>query len=281
MAKDNCVSCGKDVGKTSHALQCARCTGWIHVGCDGIAEEDFAFMKTRMRYGFRWYCQCCLSSRTGEGAGADISGDIIKTVTSAMETMRGEIFERMSRIESRLGSSGNAGRPVEPTPETFANIVRQTLQESKKWELNQEEAITVSAFGQTKTVQDQQVLIVKPKSGGRTDFAKLTQAADDDRSALKLIPVENIRKSNTGSLVVKFPTAEAKSEASDLTSSCFEKTDDFVVSQPKKMLPKMTLTGIPSSFPEGEIIDGILSKNNKIKNQCKEGLHLSLLFVKH
>ena len=98
MAKDNCVSCGKGVGKTSHALQWACCAGWIHVGCDGIAEEDFAFMKTLMRYGFRWYCQHCLSSRTGEGAGADRSGDIIKTVTSAMETMCGEIFERMSRI---------------------------------------------------------------------------------------------------------------------------------------------------------------------------------------
>ena len=42
MAKDNCVSCRKGLGKTSHALQCARCAGWIHVGCDGIAEEDFA-----------------------------------------------------------------------------------------------------------------------------------------------------------------------------------------------------------------------------------------------
>ena len=89
-----------------------------------------------------------------------------------------------------------------------------------------------------------------------------------------------MRKTNTGSLVVKFPTAKAKSEASALMSSCFENNNDFVVSQPKKMLPKMTLTGIPSSFPEGEIIDGILSKNKKIKNLCKEGLHLSLLFVK-
>ena len=77
-----------------------------------------------------------------------------------------------------------------------------------------------------------------------------------------------------------FLTAEAKSEASDLMSSCFENNDDFVVSQPKKMLLKMTLTGIPSSFPEGEIIDGILSRNKKIKNLCEEGLHLSLLFVK-
>ena len=88
-------------------------------------------------------------------------------------------------------------------------------------------------------------------------------------SALKSISINNIRKTNTGSLVVKFPTAEAKSEASDLMSSCFENNDDFVVSQPKKMLPKMTLTGIPSSFLEGEIIDGILSKNKKIKNLCK------------
>ena len=81
-------------------------------------------------------------------------------------------------------------------------------------------------------------------------------------------------------MVVKFPTAEAKSEASDLMSSCFENNDDFVVSQPKKMLPKMALTGIPSSFPEGEITEGTLSKNKKIKNLCEEGLHLSLLFVK-
>ena len=87
-------------------------------------------------------------------------------------------------------------------------------------------------------------------------------------------------KNNTWSLVVKLPTAEAKSETSDLMSSCFENNNDFVVSQPKKMLPKMTLTGIPSSFPEGEIVDGILSKNKKIKNLCEEGLHLSLLFVK-
>ena len=196
-----------------------------------------------------------------------------------METMRGEIFERLSRIESRLGSSGNAGRPVEPTPETFANIVRKTLQESRKREQNQEEAITVSAFWHTKTVQGRQVLIVKSKSGGRTDSALLTQATGDVRSALKSNPVDNIRKTNTESLVVKFPTAEVKSEASDLMSSCFE-NNDFVVSQPKKMLPKMTLPEIPSSFPEGEIIDGILSKNKKIKNLCEEGLHLGLLFVK-
>ena len=89
MAKDNCVSCGKGVGKTSHALQCARCAGWIRVGCDGIAEEDFAFMKTRMRYGCRWMPMLSFQLDWG----TDISGDIIKTVTSAVETMRGEIFE--------------------------------------------------------------------------------------------------------------------------------------------------------------------------------------------
>ena len=68
MAKDNCVSCGMGVGKTSHTLQCASCAGWIHVGCDGIAEEDFAFMKTRMRYGFRWYCaNVVFPARPGRG----------------------------------------------------------------------------------------------------------------------------------------------------------------------------------------------------------------------
>ena len=53
---------------------------------------------------------------------------------------------------------------------------------------------------------------------------------------------------------------EAKAEAKTLVGS----SADFVevaVSEPKKMLPKMTLLDVPPSLPDGEIVSGILDKN--------------------
>ena len=56
-------------------------------------------------------------------------------------------------------------------------------------------------------------------------------------------------------MVVKFPHGKAKAEAKALVvlSTDFM---DVVVSEPKKMLPKMTR----------EVISGILDKNHKLKN---------------
>ena len=281
MAKDKCIACKKSVNKNSHALQCSRCSGWNHVGCDGITEEDFVFLRDRLRFGFRWYCQHCSSHQMKEEASAEFSESIIEHVTSVMETMRTEIFDKMNSFEARM-SSINCGNPALGTaPETFANIVKETLEQSKRsGEQPRGEGITVNAFGQTKTVQDQQVIIVKPRSGGSADPAKLDRATNDIRGVLKTVPVNNIRKTNTGSLVVKFPSAEAKSEASNLMSACFGNDEDFVVSQPKKMLPKMTLTGIPVNHPDGEIVESILNKNKDIEALVSRGLQLELLFTR-
>ena len=53
---------------------------------------------------------------------------------------------------------------------------------------------------------------------------------------------------------------------------------DVVVSEPKKMLPKMTLLDVPPSLPDGEIISGILNKNPQIKELLNAGHTLTLFF---
>ena len=90
---------------------------------------------------------------------------------------------------------------------------------------------------------------------------------------LKAIPVKSCR----GSVVVKFPHGEAKAEAKALVGS----SADFVevaVSEPKKMLPKMTLLDVPPSLPDSEIISGILDKNPQIKELLNAGHTLTLVF---
>ena len=50
------------------------------------------------------------------------------------------------------------------------------------------------------------------------------------------------------------------------------------MSEPKKMLPKMTRFDVLPSLPEGEIIFGILNKNPQIKELLNAGHTLTLVF---
>ena len=57
-------------------------------------------------------------------------------------------------------------------------------------------------------------------------------------------------------------------------------TADVVVSEPRRMLPKMTLTEVPTTLPDEEIIPAIKSKNSKIKDLIDNGHALSLIFTR-
>ena len=50
------------------------------------------------------------------------------------------------------------------------------------------------------------------------------------------------------------------------------------MSEPKKMLPKMTLLDVRPSLPDGEIISVVLNKNPQIKELLDAGRTLTLVF---
>lgn len=134
------------------------------------------------------------------------------------------------------------------------------------------------AHGKTKEVKNHQVLVVKPKPGlPRGDSQPTTSTIGE---VLASVPVERCEeKKDSGVLVVKLPTEAAKSEASVALKTHFGADSNYVVSEPKKMLPKMTLAGISSSMPDDEIISSILNKNQKIKSLIDGGCILHLLFT--
>ena len=76
---------------------------------------------------------------------------------------------------------------------------------------------------------------------------------------------------------MKFPHGDAKAEARALVGSSAD-FRDVVVSEPKKMLPKMTLLDVPPSLSDGEIIPGIQDKNPVIKDLLAAGHTLTLVF---
>ena len=100
-----------------------------------------------------------------------------------------------------------------------------------------------------------------------------SMSVDGLTNVLKAIPVKSCRATRRGSVVVKFPRGEAKAEAKASVGSSAEFVE-VAVSEPKKMLPKMTLLDVPPSLLDSEIITGILDKNPQIKRLLKCWTHL-------
>ena len=58
--KDKCAVCESVVAKTSSAVRCSRCNGWVHQACAGLEDEALEFMKRRIR-GFAGFAKNALT----------------------------------------------------------------------------------------------------------------------------------------------------------------------------------------------------------------------------
>ena len=83
-----------------------------------------------------------------------------------------------------------------------------------------------------------------------------------------------------GGLIIKFPNEEAKNKASRAVDACLGPNHVMQVTEPRKMLPKMTVPDVALSMSDKEIIPSITRKNPNIQKLIEEGCILSLVFVK-
>ena len=199
----------------------------------------------------------------------DLKKALISEVSDVLAAVAGEIKEVNNRLDVL---EGNTATPDTPS---FARILKQTLDESKYPGKNTTEVVE---GGRKRTVKDQQVLVVKPKATDSENTNPPDKSAIE--TALASVPVDKCTTTGKGALVVKLPTKEAKDEASNALNQCLGPDSTFRVSEPKKMLPKITLVGITQLTQDEEIIPSILNKNPQIKNLVDDGCTFKLLFTK-
>ena len=159
-------------------------------------------------------------------------------------------------MEARTGSTDDSG------PVSFADVIRRTISEVRG---SEEPDTRVRDHGRTRVIKNELVLILKPRCPEGTSATPSSVSVDGLTNVLKSIPVKSYHATSHGSVVVKFPHGEAKAEAKALVGSSADFTD-VAVSEPKKMLPKITLLDVPPSLLDGEIIFGIQNKIHKLKN---------------
>ena len=265
----DCGTCAKRVAKTAKALACGFCKQWYHMFCAQLADGDYEFMRNRMGLGFRWFCRECIGdidSAMGSSRTVNQVKDQLSGVVAAIEGLT----SRLGELEAKAGSVGDS------SPETFASVIKQTLREVQKPEdLDRR----VTDHGQTRVIRNEEVLVLKPRRSEESQASPLPVSLNNLKNTLKSVPVKSCHERRSGNVVMKFPDAGAREEAKALVESSAD-FQDITVSEPKKMLPKMTLLDVPSSLPDSEIVPGILEKNPKIKELIDAGHTLTLLFAR-
>ena len=243
----DCGTCAKRVAKTAKALACGFCKQWYHMFCAQLADGDYEFMRNRMGLGFRWFCRECIGdidSAMGSSRTVNQVKDQLSGVVAAIEGLT----SRLGDLEAKAGSVGDS------SPETFASVIKQTLREVQKPEdLDRR----VTDHGQTRVIRNEEVLVLKPRRSEESQASPLPVSLNNLKNTLKSVPVKSCHERRSGNVVMKFPDAGAREEARALVESSAD-FQDITVSEPKKMLPKMTLLDVPSSLPDSEIIPGRL-----------------------
>ena len=236
--------------------------------------DDSPFITKSHAAGFRWFCVECLppaeDTIINRQSLTDLKTALVDEVTGVLAAVAGEIGKVHARLDALENKSDTLDTP------SFAKILKQTLADSK----NEPTKNTTEVVdgGRKRTVRDHHVLVVKPK-------ANISEEADPPdamalKAALASVPVDRCKKTNSGALVVKFPTKKAKDNASKAIKETLGTNTTLSVTEPKKMLPKMTIVGVTPDISDDEIVSNIVNKNTKIKSLVDEGSAFNLLFTK-
>ena len=263
----DCGTCLKRVVKSSKALACGFCKLWYHMPCAGLTDDDYEFMKNRRGLGFRWFCGKCVSDVDGAVGSNRTANQLEDKLSNIVVAVEG-LTKRIGDLEAKAGSVGDS------CPETFANVLKKTLVEVQK---SEDPDTKVTDHGHTRIIKNEEVLVLKPRCPGGTQGTSSSVPLDGLRDILKSVPVKSCRETGRGSVVVKFPHAGAREEAKALVGSSAD-FQNIAVSEPRKMLPKMTLLDVPPSLPDTEIVSGIQEKNPRIKGLLDAGHTLTLVF---
>ena len=268
----DCLSCNKKVAKNAKALRCAYCKEWCHASCEGLEEDDYVFMTNRGKLGFRWYCSGCL-----------VDADDMDSKAKAVDELREKFKEMESMVSTSMQMFGRQLNDLEGKCETtipqpqpqmqsvkFAEIVKKAIKEDR------ESATSSGSHCKMQALKSQNMLIVKPKDGTETSATNADNSITEIEKALDEIQVTSCRKIKSGGLLMKFPSKEVMDKASHAIEGHLGPDHTMSVSEPKKMLPKMTVMDISASVADEDIISSILRKNPDIQQLVNKGYALSL-----
>ena len=172
--------------------------------------------------------------------------------------------QRLDNVEEKCKTTSSQAQPV-MQPVKFAEIVKKALKEDRE--------STAFRDSKTETLANQNMLIIKSKESTEATEANASNSIGEIEKALGEIQVTSCRKIKSGGLLMKFPSKEVMNKASHAIDGHLGPDHAMRVTEPKKMLPKMTVHDIGLTVEDEDIIPSILRKNPGIQQLVDKGMH--------
>jgi hypothetical protein len=205
----------------------------------------------------------------------EVCGDMLNMLTFANVTIDNLVKgnDELLAIKSSINELHDAIENRSPSnDEPAANRTYSAVLKTSNKET------VISDMGKQHIVRDRQVLIVKPRPGVSVSEAEADIVKNEISEALGSVPISNFRKTQRGAFVLELPNSKFMNKAKDHLDTHFKDDQNFTVNKPLKVLPKMTIVGVPSEMSNENIVKAICEKNDEINNYVMSGCILSVVF---
>ena len=182
----DCGICDKRVAKTHKALACDLCHLWHHTTCVGLDDSDYEYMKRRRVHGFRWFCGGCVAKADDALRGPVMDSKLEDKLKSIVSDALDGVNTRLGELEAKLGSTVQSTPAVKVAPESFAAIVKETVNEVKRAE---DPGMILVDHKKTRVIKNKEVLVIKSKKQEEA-AAPSSVPMNCIQNVLKSIPVK-------------------------------------------------------------------------------------------
>ena len=119
-----CIACKAHVKKNDKAVQCSLCQLWVHVTCEGMADECFKVLANASKNGgMYWACRSCTA------------------YAAKFNNSIQEINRRLSKLESKVEEGANEVKEVQEEVSAMKESIDKLNQNSSLAASNSSEAV--------------------------------------------------------------------------------------------------------------------------------------------
>lgn len=192
--------------------------------------------------------------------------DVVKLGEVAVDALLSDRSDVLDLKSSVVKLQKDITMVLEPISKNYAAVVKNCTDGGQ-----------IVVDGEKRLLNNKQMVVIKQTSEGDNDTGASSTVPTESffAQAFSGIPVSKLKKTSRGNILVEFPSAEAKRKGTNALEEQFASNPHFSFSEPKKMIPKMTITGVPLDIKNDDIIEKIRRKNELINCLVDEGYVLS------
>lgn len=243
MSPGICTKCSVALRRAEKNIKCGWCEHIFHITCVNISEDDRDYIGNNAN--LVWYCDVCIQNKnTSNKTMLENILDTIKQLKASID-QQNEVISKQEKKISKLQES------IKSSDDDLKLNIKNVLEVK--------DVIQETYSSKLKIKKPEPVIVIKPKDAKQpnTDTRKVIKDSFDPTKS----GVSGIKNTRDGGIVLGCKNREA---AEKLKAEAITKLGEkYNVIEPKKLLPRIKITGMNDRDTPEKLEKSILDQNEE------------------